>query len=672
MQILTAAPPQHETATHGPGPGLLGWGLSGTTVLVLVVIGWALLMLLIRSGGGGRDRALVRALRGGAPGPFLRTLQGVFKGIGWVLRTIGRYLSGRPMAGEPRSTATFWHGGVRTDTAQQAAVALGSIALAPPKVSLVKPTPSTAQQWARRAATWIENYAGRGERLLDGAARAAIWTAKVGRKAGHALTTAYNTVAPVVATLAHGLGRWHCWPGWAKGAARIIVPAAVVGLYLPVTRTWTVLGLVLLAAGAITGAIKFKPTPPGDDAVYGPRLWVVIREDLQLPEDEPREKWISLPPSLAAPDAQITIRLPWAFRGSAIETDSITTLVNSRLPGEWVGRYSWTGEHATAVYTHKPPPKPKPQCPDKVSFFDADIQEAIEQCRKGEIVIGKDENGRIVVRRLDGETPHWALSVGTGGGKSAFNQMVIAQLAKQGYHVIAVDVKRTSVANYDGVPGIHIYNDPKAPQDMWAAVQWFWDEIDARSYVKEGDATAEFPGLLLLVEEANEFADLSKEHWDNVRAAEKEKKKRKKGEEDEFEDWDAEDVPAGLDDFSTDRAADPIWGRVSSSARLGRFIHGNIIAVFQDLRDQALGGKGLRNLFRLKFMGNFNTNQWGNVVGTRPVPDSQDKAGRMMIVEGNSQIWVQTLYGDPDELREWTLQQREATGFDPAAGLWGT
>ncbi|MFD5455582.1 hypothetical protein [Streptomyces olivaceus] len=572
-----------------------------------------------------------------------------------------RFYGGREMRGEPRSTATFWRSGVLLGTAagtpQAPTVSMASVAVAPPKVSLVKKPRRQPSPWARGAATWIATYRGRGATALDRTVRTALWSARWAGRLWRllkalwaALRAVYRFVAPIVVTLARVARLWHCWPYAARGAARLALTAAALGLLVPAWRGWTLAALGLAAGTAAALAHLHRPKPPGDDVVYGPRLWTILRTDLDLPADAAREQWLMLPERLAADGARIVLRLPWTFRGSEVERDQLTGLVNSRIPGEWVGRYSFTGETFTAVYTHKPPPKPKepdPECPEGVDFFADDIQEAIASCEVGQVVLGKDENQDIIIRRLDGETPHWALSVGSGGGKSTFNTSVAIQLIAQGYHIIAADVKRSSVKALEGIPGVYIYNDPKNPQDMRNAVEWFKDEIDARSYVMDKDPDLEFPGLLLLIEEANEFADVSKEWWDDNRK------------------------PTSDKYGPADPAADPVWGDVASAARLGRFVRGNILAVFQDLRDQALGGKGLRNLFRLKFMGNYSVQQWKNVIGTTPVPDSVDKAGRMMLVEGNKNIWIQTLYGPGADLHQWAMERREKQGFDPAAGLFG-
>lgn len=666
MHILAAALAADTTAPPDQqGPGWFGtaWNWAGDHLPGgnLTLLGLLFILGLLADGTGKKAADGTKTdwrKPGQAVVGAFKKLFGSFRAIARIVWAILRFYGGRELRGEPRSDATFFRAGTPTTRVQAPAVSMASVAAAPPKVSLVKPQRRQPSPWARNAATWVTTYRGRGAQALDWAVRTALCVARIAGRTWRALQAVwrvlravYAFVAPIVTTLARALRNWHCWPYAARGLTRLVLTAALVGLAVPAWRTWTVVALVLALAAVVVAAHHFQPKPPGDDAVYGPRLWAILRDDLDLPEDEPWEHWLSLPDRLAADDARVVVRLPWTFRGSQLDRENLTALINSRLPGEWVARFSFTGEHATAVYTHKPPPKPPapaPECPEVVDFFADDIQEAIANCAVGEVVLGKDENHNIVVRRLDGETPHWALSVGTGGGKSTFNVMVAVQLIAQGFHIITADVKRSSVKPLEGIPGVYIYNDPKNPQDMRAAVEWFKAEIDARSYVKNRDPKHEFPGLLLLIEEANEFADISREWWDDNR----------KTRADEF-------GPA-------DRAADPIWGEVASAARLGRFVRGNILAVFQDLRDQALGGKGLRNLFRLKFMGNYNVNQWKNVIGTTPVPESVDKAGRMMIVEGNSHIWVQTLYGDGAALHDWAMERRQAQGFDPAAGLFGT
>ncbi|MGP4001424.1 hypothetical protein [Streptomyces sp. 8N706] len=65
-------------------------------------------------------------------------------------------------------------------------------------------------------------------------------------------------------------------------------------------------------------------------------------------------------------------------------------------------------------------PKPKPEPPEKADFFSDEVQNAIAKCAPGQIVLGMDERNRPVIKEMTGETAMWALSVGSGRGKSSF------------------------------------------------------------------------------------------------------------------------------------------------------------------------------------------------------------------------------------------------------------
>lgn len=566
-----------------------------------------------------------------------RAFKAVF-GLAW------RVTTGREVSGTPASNARFLHRGrrplsellKRTPAASQ----LGTVAIPERPLPALPARPSAAvERWRG----WQAGHTLPG--ALDGAVRrggaALVWVGGAGNASLQGVRAAGGATRRTARA-------WGTWPYACRMLVRWAVLVAGIGLWLD--RGPTVLGLVLLlvlavvlAASGPAGLGLWHGVRRGDDHHYGPRLWVVLRAHLgkEYEEEEYHDPHLAVPADISAPDAAIMLLLPDHYAATELQQQELTQLVNSRVPGDWVPRFNMRTTPPHAVWTHRPKPKPKPEPPDRVGFFDPDIQAAIARCKKGEFVVGKDEAGRIIIKKLDDETPHWALSVGTGGGKSIFNMMLMAQAVGQGYSVIVPDVKRVSVSAFIGVPGVYIYNDPGSPQDMRAAVEYFTQEIDARGAISEVDPTIDFPGLLMILEEANELADVSKDWWDANRE-------------------------------SKDRAADPMWGDVASGARLGRHVHGNIVGVFQDLRDQAMGGKGVRNLFRLKFMGNFNTNTWKNVVGTTPVPESYEKAGRMMIVEGSTQYWVQTPYAEPEHLREWAMQKRREANFDPAAGLYGT
>lgn len=623
-------------------PGLrvaLSLGESGHLPLPLLLAGVALVLLLLVNNGGNtskdntaktlrkewrRDRRKDRrrnkrrqrrqdkrnrrraVMNSGGLGGGYEGYEGYDDPVGnaliRLLAMIGRFLAGREMRQRRASNATFWGFGSRPirDSLKVQPLPLESASIGIPEARYLPAIPERPGAAVERWKDWTAGHpvSGMPGKAVRHGGAAAVW-------AGAAIVQALRGIVAIRSALRS----WGTWPYAFRAAVRLAVLATLAGW-------WLDRGTTELAAGATVAAILgIAATGPaglgvwhgptwGDDRTLGPSLWVAIRKVLKLEDEEYLEYWMSIPADTRAEDAQVRLRLPLEFPGTEIEQAQIDHLVNTRLPGEWVSRWHLMGAEHYAVWTHKPKPKPKPMPPEFVDFFDPEIQAAIRACRKGEVVIGRNEHGRIVTQHLSGETAHWGLSIGSGGGKSSFNMMVIAQLIAQGYHVVVVDIKRVSVKEYIGVPGVHIYNDPGAIHDMRSAIDWVVDEMNARSAALELDPDMEFPGLVLIIEEATEFAVLSKGWWDENRK------------------------PTNNKDGAADPATDPVWTQVGTATRLGRQMWANIILVTQDFRDQRFGGQGLRNAFPLKLMGKFNSMQWKNVIDTTPVPEAQPGQGQ--------------------------------------------
>ncbi|WP_432112583.1 hypothetical protein [Streptomyces sp. YPW6] len=633
MTAALAAPPPEPDAQEG------GWLADAFTALWDAAAGivpggdLGVLGLLFALGWMG-DQASKRKKAGPAktrtPGRWKAPFLAVWSFLTFLARTVravARFYGGRELHGPARSTATFWTAGTRIDKDDDQAAALGSVAFAPPRISLIKQPRRAPSLWARKVAVWFTTYRGRGARWLDRAVRVALWAARITGKAWRAGRATART-----------LRNWGCWPYAARALTRVILTAIVTFSLVPAWDVWALLVAVL--ATAVLGAFlpQMVPTEPGDDVLYGPKLWVVLRDDLKLSDDEPRDNWLQLPARLADEDARIVLRLPWTFRGSDMEKESITALMNSRLPGEWVGRYSFRGEHATAVYTHKPPPKPaapEPEPPTAVNIWDPEVQEILAALGPDDFYCGQDENDRPVIQKMADEQAHWAVSVGSGGGKSAFLQWLAIQMLMKRGTAILLDPKMVSMTPLIDaeIDGVHCYIDPENVGDMRTAITWVTEVTRARNYQKKSKIRTEFPPLYLILEECNTLADYLKgEYLSDVKE-------------------------------SGDSAADPIWrDGVVKILALGREVNVHIIAVFQDFRDTQFGGQALSGLFPFKIMGSYSKKQWDRIIGTNfSMPTPVKKAGRMVIVKDTGETTrIQTPYAPWDPERTKGENQQEA------------
>jgi len=637
MTAALAAPPPEPDAQEG------GWLADAFTLLwdaaasVLPGGDLGVLGLLLFLGWMG-DQASKRKKAGGTaktrkPGSWKAPFLAVWSLLTFLARTVravARFYGGRELRGPARSTATTWSAGTRlSDTTVAPVASMASVAFVPPKVSLIKQPRRAPSLWARKAATWLNTYRGRGARWLDRAVRAVLWAARITGKVWRAGRATART-----------LRNWGCWPYAARALTRVIVTALVVFSVVPAWDVWALLVAVLATAALGPLLPKMVPTEPGDDVVYGPKLWIVLREDLDLPDDEPRQNWLQLPKRLGDEGARIVVRLPWTFRGSDLEKESMTSLINSRLPGEWAGRFTFRGEHPTAVYTHKPPPKPPapaPAPPKAVDIEEPRIQEALANLGPDEFLLGVDEKNELVIREMTGNNAHWAYSVGSGGGKSTTLQWLAVQMLMKGGIIVGVDPKLISLAPLEGIPGVYLYQDPQNGQDMREAIYWVADVVMARFYeIKQGTQKG-FPPLYMFLEESNELAGILRNVWNKIRV--------KKGDD-------------------KDPAADPIWEEaVGKILRFGRAANVHILAVFQDFKDNEFSGQSLRPLFPFKVLGSYDPHQWERITGMpkNTAPPNVRKAGLMVTVTNGVPFSYQTPYlfldGEDGERRPATEEE---------------
>ncbi|MFD7186300.1 hypothetical protein ACFV90_40855, partial [Streptomyces sp. NPDC059904] len=194
MYILAAAHTAHATAPDQEHVGWLGtiwnWTADHIPGGNLSILGVLVILGFFAKGTSRKNQVFSttadwnRANRG-----FLRVVASVvvdlFKALGSLARglwAVLRFYGGRELRGEPRSNATFFRAGTLTTPVMAPAVSMESVALAPPKVSLVKPVRRQPSPWAQHTATWLKTYRGRGATALDRTVRAALWTARAAGK----------------------------------------------------------------------------------------------------------------------------------------------------------------------------------------------------------------------------------------------------------------------------------------------------------------------------------------------------------------------------------------------------------------------------------------------------------------------------------------------------------
>ncbi len=267
---------------------------------------------------------------------------------------------------------------------------------------------------------------------------------------------------PVLAAVGRTLGAWRRWPYAGRSAARVGVLALAAGLYVDAWRGWTVLALLglllVLVAAVVTGPAClgwWRPRELTDAETYAPSLWVAVRQLLRVPEDQEREKWLTLTDSLEGDDARVTVRLPIEWLGTDEQQAALRGVMESRLPGEWeVVRWNLLGGNHWMQMRRKRKPKPKPQMPNS---FGVPWQRSDDQYR---IHVGKVRDGDEIVDvwvDVESATPHWGVAGGTGAGKSTVLYIPVVHGRQHGWLVDLLDPKQNSMKEANDHSGIRTH-----------------------------------------------------------------------------------------------------------------------------------------------------------------------------------------------------------------------
>ncbi|MGW2672372.1 hypothetical protein ACWC5F_30515 [Streptomyces sp. NPDC001272] len=460
--MYLAAPWDHLTDLPGYAlPG--GGGLLAALVLVAYVMN-------DKGKGGGKGR------------PNEELNRAIERVVGGAVRGIGRYIGGRDLAGEPRSTATWWRSGALLDDEGTTLQDIASV-----------PAPRVSEAGAKPAVQLSK---------ASTALRPSV------------LLVPFTAAWKVIASVGRALSAWARWPHAARSLVRLAPIPAGWGLWRhPEPTQWALaaaLMLVILVAISGPGGLRWwSPRTPTDDETMGPAVWASVRQVLRLEEDERREKWLLLSPDLSAEDARIVLRLPVAWMGGKEGMNALDHVIATRIPGEWVAAWERTGASQYVQWTRKPKPAEKPRLPDFVEWKSTG--------NRYEVFVGlaiEDDEIVDVIIRTETATPHWGVAGDTGAGKSTLLYIPIVHARQYGDVVDILDTKQNSLIEAEGHSGVRVH---KTVRSCVAAFGEFMVSMMAAEsaqgkYAEQG-ARGQLVPRLLVIDELPTLIKLAYTWW---------------------------------------------------------------------------------------------------------------------------------------------------------------
>jgi len=419
--------------------------------------------------------------------------------------------------------------------------------------------------------------------------------------------------------------RWHWVRGWRRCAVRtgasLLLLAIVYGLVTDATATAAVLaaGLTLLAAWASLRLVRWA------------RTWR-HRGQYERPLERTLAARLGIPAaSLKVERDGATVRsvaIQWSAEAELTGEDQAMVLaaVSARVPIEAPSaQWQTKGSRRSLLLTQSEPP------PSLVSWDD--IATAVDRAGPGDLVFGLGKHGHVTQASYSGDSPHIAISGGSGGGKSNLAAFLLLQELHRGSLVFNLDPKWISHLWLQGLPNVISAHDTPA---LHLALTWLGGELLRRNkaayYSAGGTGRVRAnvgPRIIVLCEELNYGMQDLKDYWHEERTREDPKRS-----------------PAlkGL-------AALSYAGR-------GADMHMQMLAQLLTAQSTGVSDSSVRTNAGIKCMGRYDPPNWNMVVGKHiPMPPQPTVPGRIQLVTARGVTETQVPWLHLDDKDEETAGQ---------------
>jgi hypothetical protein len=416
--------------------------------------------------------------------------------------------------------------------------------------------------------------------------------------------------------------RWQHLPRWKRTAHRTggtLMFLAVVTAFLvnpPVTSVFVLAAVVAVLGLGSWAAWRRARMREARRSFLFP-LHLAAHQVAGIPRATRADSWIKPELDGGGSIQSVTLELPAGWPSDAKDEARLAAIVGAKAAIE-SPKVTWRrdGPVPLLVLRHSPPPPGR--------FWMGDLLPELPKLREDELLLGIGRDEELVIASLDTDSPHVAISAGTGGTKSNLAGWLLLQVLLRGGLVL--DAKRR--LSYPWILKDMNRNLSQLPNIAyaWTTAQlhegmvWLSDELDRRGDVAfagmdtEGDVHASVgPRQLTVAEELNLAVPRLKMHW-------------------------AQSKNPG------DPPKSPALTGLGEDAFAGREVRKHLVLVGQALTAEVTGSKdsSVRSQCGIKLLARYELPTWRMMCGDVPMPSSPTEKGRYQAVTASGVREVQT------------------------------
>ncbi|RBQ03897.1 hypothetical protein DQE82_29625 [Micromonospora sp. LHW51205] len=366
-----------------------------------------------------------------------------------------------------------------------------------------------------------------------------------------------------------------------------------------------------------------KPLSPAEVAArawYGEHVEPVVR---WLPERAQRAAWAMQRAAQPVTSRLAVFRRPGEQLGPRIELSAdtpyltkeqralVSSIISAKIPvADLVETWQQVGPRVTATWTVRKRP------PARVGV--AQVAEHLARLAEDEFFLGLGAGDRPVTISLRDDSPHIAVSAGTGAGKSVLAELLAVQVLARGGRVVILD-RKGSHRWALGLAGVDYCTRPEQMHKALVRLAALADERNTLA-LHEADDWDCGPRVLVICEELNATIGQLVNFWATARG---------KG----------------------DPKRSPAVAALADLLFMGRSAKVNVLAVAQMLTARAIGGPEARENFGVRLLARYTVNAWKMLAPEAAMPRPSRHLGRWQLVIGGQSTEVQVAYLTTAEAR---------------------
>jgi hypothetical protein len=431
--------------------------------------------------------------------------------------------------------------------------------------------------------------------------------------------------------------RWWHLPRWQRAAHRtggtLAVVVLTLGFLVNVLVTVAVIGCLSLSL-CVFGGWRLRRHRRAREArrSFLFPLHLAAHELAGIPRARRADSWIK--PELDAGGAVrgVTLELPAGWPSDTKDEAKLAAIAGAKAAIE-SPKVTWRrdGPVPLLVLRHSPPP------PGYVTM--ERLLPELPSLKPHELLLGIGKNEELVTASLATDSPHVAITAGTGGTKSNLGGWLLFQMLRLGAIGLALDAKRR--LSYPWTLKDENRNLVQLPNVAYAhtvsqlhdGMTWLSEELDRRGDVAfagmdtRGKVHANVgPRFVGLAEELNLAVPRLRMYWQENRP------------------------PGGV-------SRSPAFTGLGETAFAGRQVLMHLILLGQMLTAEVTGSKdsSVRSQCGIKLLTRYELALWKMMCGDVPMPPSPTQMGRFQAVTAGGVREVQTPELDPVLARELVL-----------------